>query len=305
LFNAVACSLRVDGRAFFYANTLHQRTAGQRPPEDRVNARAQAGLRSPWFEVSCCPTNLARTVAELAPLFASKTERCLHLHQFASLTVTTELAGSEVQVRMRTGYPDDGDVRLELPLGLPEHTSIALRVPSWARAEATLVVGGDEPVAPPAETLTIAGPLQPGAVAILQLPLLPRFVTADPRIDALRGQLAVEKGPLVLAVEDVDLPNGVTVNDIAVDPAGQLHDTGDGALVTVRMLPPSAQESWPYHRQPVRPIGLDQVTTHQVRYRPYHRWGNRGPTTMRVWTPGPSPQPSPLADEQQITSTST
>jgi DUF1680 family protein len=142
----------------------------------------------------------------------------------------------------------------------------------------------------------------------------PWCVPPHPRIDALRGQLAVEKGPLVLAVEDVDLPAGVTVNDITIDPSGQLHPTADGALVTVRLMPGSGADSWPYLRQPSLVRGLDQaaqqgaqtgaqqVTTHQVRYRPYHRWGNRGPTTMRVWTPGPSPEP--FAPDERSTSPS-
>ena len=299
MFNAVACSLREDGRAFFYTNTLHQRAITDPPPEHRANSRARAGLRSPWFQVSCCPTNLARTLAELSVLFASRSQSCLHIHHFADLTVTTELApGAEVQVRMRTAYPDSGDLRVELPHGLPVDTSIALRVPAWARGEATLVVGGDEPTTTAADVVTIVGPLPPGATATLRLPLFPRFVTADPRIDALRGQVAVEKGPLVLAVEDVDLPAGFTVNDIAIEPTGHVEATDDGALVAVRAIPSVPDDAWPYRPQPIRPIGREESTTHRVRYRPYHRWGNRGPTTMRVWTPGTPPQPSAPETEE-------
>lgn len=284
LFNAVVCSLREDGRAFFYSNTLHQRTRGETPSDDEPHAGAQAGLRAPWFDVSCCPTNLARTLAGLATLFASRSAHCLHLHQFADLSVTTQLGDQEVRVVMRTGYPVDGEIRLELPSGLPAQTAVALRVPAWARGAATLVVGGGEPATTATDVVTIAGPLQPGAVAILRLPLSSRFVTADSHVDALRGQLALEKGPLVLAVEDRDLPEGVTVNDIVLEPDAGVQETDDGALVTVRASAPVAA-TWPYHPRPARPAGSDG-TFHQVRFRPYHRWGNRGPTTMRVWTPG-------------------
>jgi DUF1680 family protein len=290
LFNAVVCSLREDGRAFFYSNTLHQRTRGETPSEERPHAGAQAGLRAAWFEVSCCPTNLARTLAGLAAMFAGRTGNCLLLHQFADLRVTTALSGRRVEVRMRTGYPEDGEVRVELPSGLPAHATVALRVPAWARGAATLVVGGGEPATTATDVVTIAGPLQPGSVAILRLPLSSRFVTADPHIDALRGQLALEKGPFVLAVEDRDLPDGLTVNDIVLEPAAGVTETDDGALVTVRASAPD-EEPWPYHRHPTRPVGPDG-TSHRVRFRPYHRWGNRGPTTMRVWTPGSPPAPS-------------
>jgi DUF1680 family protein len=290
LFNAVVCAVREDGRAFFYSNTLHQRTRGEEPSDASPHAGAQAGLRAPWFEVSCCPTNLARTLAGLSTLFASRTEACLHLHQFGDLSVSTELDGRPVQVRMRTGYPHDGEVRLDLPAGLPAHTAVALRVPAWARGGATLVVGGGEPATTTTDVATIAGPLQPGAVAILRLPLSSRFVTADHHVDALRGQVALEKGPLVLAVEDRDLPEGVTVNDIVLEPDAGVEETDDGALVTVRASAP-VDEPWPYHPHPARPAGADG-TSHQVRFRPYHRWGNRGPTTMRVWAPGSPPAQS-------------
>ncbi len=74
LYNAVMVAPREDGRAFFYANTMHQRVEGTVPPEDQVSARALASLRAPWFEVSCCPTNLARTLASVESVFATMTE---------------------------------------------------------------------------------------------------------------------------------------------------------------------------------------------------------------------------------------
>src|SRR5690606_26274377 len=56
LFNVVATSPRSDGRAFFYANPLHQREPGGDVRPDEVNPRAEGGVRAPWFDVSCCPT---------------------------------------------------------------------------------------------------------------------------------------------------------------------------------------------------------------------------------------------------------
>ena len=61
LFNVVATSPSAQGTAFFYTNTLHQRTAGSPVDPDLISARALAQGRAPWFEVSCCPTNVART----------------------------------------------------------------------------------------------------------------------------------------------------------------------------------------------------------------------------------------------------
>ena len=65
LFNVVATSPAEDGRSFFYANTLHRRHRGVAPAPDTDSPRADSGLRAPWFAVSCCPTNVARTLAQL------------------------------------------------------------------------------------------------------------------------------------------------------------------------------------------------------------------------------------------------
>ncbi|WP_429653251.1 beta-L-arabinofuranosidase domain-containing protein, partial [Staphylococcus aureus] len=62
-YNVVATSPRSDGRAFFYANPLHLRTAGQPSDDEQVSPRAEGGSRAAWFDVSCCPTNVARTLA--------------------------------------------------------------------------------------------------------------------------------------------------------------------------------------------------------------------------------------------------
>ena len=71
LFNVVATSPGSDGRSFFYANTLHQRTPGIPADPDATSPRASSSLRAPWFEVSCCPPNVARTVASLAAYVAT------------------------------------------------------------------------------------------------------------------------------------------------------------------------------------------------------------------------------------------
>src|SRR5690606_3919315 len=58
LYNVVATSPRQDGQAFFYANPLHQREPGSDVRQDAENSRAEGGVRAPWFDVSCCPTNV-------------------------------------------------------------------------------------------------------------------------------------------------------------------------------------------------------------------------------------------------------
>jgi DUF1680 family protein len=148
--------------------------------------------------------------------------------------------------------------------------SISLRVPAWA-AGATLDDGGQRTeVAPGAATVTRG--FCSGDQLVLALPLEPRVTWPHPRVDAVRGQLAVERGPLVLALEDVDLPDGVDVEHVELDADAPPIATDDGAEVALRIRVDPDLPS----------VAVERTRT---RLRPYKDWAQRGPSTMRVWIP--------------------
>jgi DUF1680 family protein len=89
LYNVIATSPALDGSGFFYANPLHQRVPGEAPDPDAESPRAASSLRAPWFHVSCCPTNVARTFASLAGYVATAADRGVQLHQLVPCTVRT------------------------------------------------------------------------------------------------------------------------------------------------------------------------------------------------------------------------
>jgi DUF1680 family protein len=285
LYNNVISSPRADGRAFFYVNTLHQRVAGTVPDEDHHSARALASLRAPWFEVSCCPTNVARTLANVGMYFASVSEHALHIHQYGDLTIHAQLdGGSEVSLQVRTGYPYDESVTVTLLGDLDSQSAVSLRVPAWGRGTAVLSDGLDD-VEASGDTVVIKGPRSAGTPFMLRLPMPPRVTQPHPRIDAVRGQVAIERGPFVLAVEDLDLPEGVTVNDIAIDPTAVRPVDGGGAEASIVLTRATGtEETLPYGEEFAMsrtPLDGPSVAT----FRPYFQWANRGPATMRVWTP--------------------
>jgi DUF1680 family protein len=101
----------------------------------------------------------------------------------------------------------------------------------------------------------------------------------------VRGAVAVERGPLVLCLESVDLPDGVALEDVRLDAsvAPRAHD--DGALVRVDVLAPAAAEPGrpPFSARP--PATEPDGPSIDVPLVPYHRWAERGPSTMRVFVP--------------------
>ena len=104
LYNVIATSPSRDGQRFFYANTLHLRELGAEPDADQAVGRAESTLRAPWFGVSCCPTNLARTFASLDAYVASVDDRGVQLHQFVPADDPHRAAG-RAEGGLRTWRP--------------------------------------------------------------------------------------------------------------------------------------------------------------------------------------------------------
>jgi DUF1680 family protein len=260
LFNVIATSPADDGRRFFYTNTLHQRVLGTEPPQDQLVPRASSNLRAPWFAVSCCPTNLARTFAGLAAYLATTDDEGVQLHQFTAAGITTTLPdGRAVALEVETRYPAGGRVAVRITRTPETPWTLTLRVPGWADG-ATL---DGQAVTP--GWVRIRRAFTAGEVIVLDLPMRPRLTVPDPRVDAVRGCVAVERGPEVLCAESVDLPEGTAIDNLRLDPGTAPADRDGAVVVSVH----------PYGTGPAR-----EMTLH-----PYHRWARRGPSTMRVWLP--------------------
>jgi DUF1680 family protein len=97
--------------------------------------------------------------------------------------------------------------------------------------------------------------------------MAPRVTVPDPRVDAIRGCVAIERGPLVYCLEAADLPAGVELEDIRV---GQpiLADTGRDDIA------PS-----------VVGVHLATGSNDEANAVPYFAWANRRQGAMRVWIP--------------------
>lgn len=283
LFNVVATSPSEEGKAFFYTNTLHMREPGHESTPDVVSPRASSSLRAPWFDVACCPPNVARTFASLATLLATVDDEGLQVHQYAPSVIRTHLGdGRAVAVEIDTDYPVSGRIRVRI-LEAPESAwTLSLRVPEWAEG-ATLTVDSAEvdaaphPVAP--GTATVHQVFGVGDVVELDIPIAPHLVVPDRRIDAIRGTVAVERGPEVYCLESIDAPFA-DLADVRLA-ASEVRTIDGGVAIELTEVPPAT--GWPY--------GVDgepdatTARTATVPLVPYRTWGNRGPTAMRIWIP--------------------
>ncbi|WP_157181495.1 glycoside hydrolase family 127 protein [Actinopolymorpha alba] len=277
LYNAVLPGVSLDGDSYFYANALQVRAGAV-----ATDTRMAAGGRQHWFGCSCCPTNLMRTLGSLHTYLASSSEDGLQIHQFASATIQADLPVGQAVVTMETAYPWSGRVTLTIQDSPRASWGLRLRVPAWATG-ATLQVGESTLAAEPGTYVHVEKSWTPGETVVLDLPLTPRFTAGHHRSDSTRGCVAIERGPLVYAVEQVDQADAVVVDDLLIDPTilEEEYDEelfGGVPVVIARTIP----------RQP-DPTAGDQVPLPPVRAIPYFMWANREVGPMRVWLPASNP----------------
>ncbi|WP_311215142.1 MULTISPECIES: beta-L-arabinofuranosidase domain-containing protein [unclassified Arthrobacter] len=278
MFNIVATASADDGRSFFYSNTLHRRSPGEPTDPTIQSKRADSSQRSAWFDVACCPNNIARTLASLGSYLATRDGSGIQIHQYADAELEAVLAsGNRVKVGMTTRYPDDGSVFFTVLETPTEPWTIAFRIPKWAGSARISVHGKTFESVPGYAQVTKSFTV--GDQIHVMLPIEPRAVDGNPRIDAVRGAIALEAGPLVYCLESASLPNGIHVDDFVAETLIIPAPNEDATLRVQGHLDANLRTSWPYGTSPQtasgKPLAVDLI--------PYHAWGNRGPVSMRIW----------------------
>jgi DUF1680 family protein len=281
LYNALLAGVSLDGKRFFYTNTLRQLDTMPAPLR-------WSRAREEWISCYCCPPNVARTVAAASTYAYGRAGSGVWLHLYGASTLDTAIpAGGRVKLRQETDYPWDGRVKVTVESAPPGDVSLLLRVPAWADG-ATLAVNGKPAAAPAGRYAEVRRAWTAGDVVELTLPMKPRLVQAHPLVEEARNQTAVQRGPVVYCLESPDLPKGVKVMDVAVRGGTDLRPRFDRALLGgVAVLEGKAEAvaepTWSgelYRELPkadTRSVGLRLI--------PYYAWGNRGPSEMTVWMP--------------------
>jgi uncharacterized protein len=275
LYNGFLAGHSLDGRSFFYANPLQSRGGD---------------ARHAWNPVACCPPNIMRLLASLHHYLATVGDGGIQLHQYATSTIRAVVpVAGPVELAVETGYPWSGSVTVEVVACGDAEWTLSLRVPAWARRASV-----DEAAVEPARYAEVTRRWQPGDRVELELDVSPRLTAPNPRIDAVRGCLALERGPVVYCFEAGDLPAGADLADVALqrdaEPAdsGPLAPLGGVPAVSVAGVVRDLDGWRQIEYLDVRELPLDGAAAPaRLLAVPYFTWANRGDGGMRVWVPGP------------------
>lgn len=273
LYNGFISGVSLRGDSFFYVNPL---------------ASNGSHHRTPWFECPCCPPNVGRILASLGNYLYSTGEGGLWVHFYAQNSAHAAVDGAEVRLRLESRYPWDGAVKLTVAPLQPQRFKLHLRIPGWCDHWSLRVNGEAVDARVERGYAAIDRIWQPGDVVTLDLAMPVQTVFAHPYVRQMQGRTALQRGPIVYCLEEVDNP--VTPLDrISIDPAQASNfaveyrpDLLGGVTVLRGPAQIITEEGWDAHtlyrrNRPSSATGAEIVAV------PYATWDNRAAGEMRVW----------------------
>jgi DUF1680 family protein len=281
LYNGALDGLSLSGDRFFYGNPLASDNNYQ---------------RSEWFGTACCPSNIARLVESLGNYIYASSANDIWVNLFVGSNTTIPLKNGAVQLQQQTNYPWDGNIKLTVNPASKAAFPLHVRIPGWAKNEpapgttyqytdksdSTISIAlNGKPVKYTMDNgyAVITGKWKKGDVVTLNLPMPVRMVRATDSIKANRNKIALQRGPLVYCVEQVDntdpkqsfiMPDNVVFN------TSFNKDLLNGITVIkagVPVLKPAEDG---------KGIKTEQGEIIAI---PYYSWANRGNSRMQVWLP--------------------
>ena len=237
IYNGFLSGVSLSGDRFFYPNPL--------ACDGRTRFNQGEVGRAPWFGCSCCPVNVVRFLPSIPGYVYAVRDDEIFVNLFVGGSATVSVDGASIELRQETHYPWHGDVRIVVDPGeAAREFALRIRVPGWARGEP---VPGDlyryADASTPQWQLAVDGEvIEPtmdrgyavvrrtwrrGDAVELKLPLEIRRVVAHELVEADRGRVALERGPVVYCAEGVD--NEGSVADLVLGDDARLeasHRTG-------------------------------------------------------------------------------
>lgn len=267
LYNAAVDGVALSGDLFFYPNPLAS------------DGRHQ---RRPWFGCACCPSNICRFLPSMPGYIYSQRGNEIFVNLYVSSAASLGCCKNKLNISQETNYPWDGNITVMIDPQRSRKYTLSLRIPGWARNEpvpgdlyrfenqdngqVNLLVNGK----------TVDAPVQNGFIKIdrkwkkgdkveLILPMPVRKIIAHEKVEADRGLIALQRGPLVYCLEGKDQPAGKVF----------AYDLPDTSTIT------------PRYREDllggIMVLEMNGKSLYPLTAIPYCYWANRGPGEMAVW----------------------
>lgn len=302
LYNGLISGVSLEGNGFFYPNPLE--SMGQHQ-------------RQAWFGCACCPSNICRFIPSLPGYIYAVKDKNVFVNLFLSNKSNLTVGGKKVALSQTTEYPWNGDITVNVDQNAAGQFAMKIRIPGWVRNQVvpsnlyqytdgkrlgyTVTVNGSVVGAISADGYyTIDRRWKKGDKVQIHFDMEPRTVRANNKVEADRGMVSIERGPIVYCAEHPDNSFDIMGALINQNPQFTLGK-GEIAGTPVQTLTTSAQ-TLNFNKQ-----GKLEAQDQTLTLIPYYAWCHRGSGKMRVWLPqdlnatNPS-QPETLASQSKVTS---
>ena len=265
LYNGLISGVSLEGDAFFYPNPL----------EVKKERKYQ---RQAWFGCACCPSNISRFIPSLPGYVYAVKDNNLYVNLFMGNSSEIQVNGKPIVIEQQTDYPLNGEVKLMIKEASDPFT-LKVRIPGWARGEvmpsdlyafddqkqgtwSVKMNGKAVEVELQQGYCTITREWKAGDVVEVHFDMMPRLVKANDQVEADRGLVAVQYGPLVYCAESPD--NKQPIEDVSI----------------------SADTQFKVEWEANKLHGINQlVANNGLILIPYYAWAHRGVSDMKVWIP--------------------
>lgn len=285
MYNSGLSGIALDGKHYCYANPLRQIDGAR----DYSKMNTEFPVRQSYLECFCCPPNLVRTIAQLSGWAYSKSSNGIAVNLYGANSLnTTLLDGSKLSLTQETKYPWEGSVKITVNASKKEAFDMMLRIPNWAKGATVKVNGVDAGVLiKEGEFATINRKWKKGDVITMDMPMEIKFVEGNSRIEEVRNQVAVKRGPIVYCVETPDLPKGTKIVDLYLKSSSPLKaeyhaDLLNGlSTIETELQVRKQTDVTSMYKEVQKPV-FETIKTRLV---PYYSWNNRGEAEMTVFLP--------------------
>jgi DUF1680 family protein len=273
LYNGLISGISVDGINFFYPN----------PTESDGHNKFNMGscTRQPWFDCSCCPTNLIRFIPSIPALIYATDKESMYINLFISSTAHVFVDGEKIEVTQKTDYPWDGKIKITIKPEKEKIFRLRLRLPGWTQnnpvpgdlysyldrdhGEVNLSINGKkEEVNQNMGYAEILRRWKKDDSVELIFPLTVHRIIADNKVKDDSNKVAFEFGPVVYCAEEVD---NEQISDIVI-PDDMDANSEERTVMSETVISINGK-----------------VDEEEIALIPYYLWSNRGVGKMKVWFP--------------------
>ena len=249
LYNGALAGISLGGDRFFYVNPLESKGDHH---------------RQEWYGCACCPSQLSRFLPSIGNYIYASSDDALWVNLYIGNTGQIRIGETDILLTQETDYPWDGSVKLTISTSLPLEKEIRLRIPNWCKTY-DLSINGKRINVSEEKGYAVIKDWKSQDVIALDMDMPVEIVAADPHVKENFGKRAIQRGPLVYCMEEIDNP--VYFDQIQLSPSTTFQTAFASDILN--------------GIKTIKTNGRAQSAT----FIPYYAWDIRKAGKMRVWIP--------------------